>query len=95
MKHFLVMPLNLPISDSERSREIILDIKFDSVRDTLGWLKSNLILWLLSFCQRKTSSQSVHRLNRDIKLCITEEQFFLRAGIAGERGVFTRLELEM
>ena len=43
MKHFLVTSLNLPISESERSREIAIDIKFHSVRDTHG-SKSSLIL---------------------------------------------------
>ena len=34
MKHFPVTSPNRPISESEHSREIIIDIKFHSVRDT-------------------------------------------------------------
>ena len=33
VKHFLVAPLNLPISDLERLWEIITDVKFHSVCD--------------------------------------------------------------
>ena len=46
MKHFPVTSLSLPNSESERSREIIMDIKFHSVRDTHG-SKSNLNLILI------------------------------------------------
>ena len=65
MKHFPVASLNLPISDSERSRDIIMDIKFHSVRDRHG-SKGSLILRRFCFCRRKTSSQPVHRVNRDV-----------------------------
>ena len=43
MKHFPVMSLNLPISESEHLREIIIDMKFQSVRD-MHRSKSSLIL---------------------------------------------------
>ena len=43
MKHFPVTSLNLPISESKCLREIIIDIKFHSVRDMHG-SKSSLIL---------------------------------------------------